>query len=206
MGIEVITADPGATHHLGRMLADAFADDPIWCWVAPDEGRRRANLASMFAAVIRPGIRAGLGFTTADDGGVAVWSAPDAWRTSLRDALPMAIPALRTIGVRRVRTGIRALGRIEALHPAEPHWYLGFLAANAHRRGRGYGSALIAPMLERADDEAMPCYLESSKEENLPFYHRFGFEVTREFRIGEDSPPMWAMWREPRTPRQPPQK
>lgn len=143
-------------------------------------------------------MQTGLAFTTADDGGVAVWSEPDDWKMSMRDDLSSAIPAIRTIGIGRLRVGLRALTRFERVHPSEPHWYLAFLAANVRLRGRGYGTALMAPMLERADREGLPCYLESSKPENLPFYNRFGFEVTSEFRIDEDAPPMWAMWRDPR--------
>lgn len=197
MVIDVVTADPNSWRHLGDLLGDAFQDDPIWQWVAPDTRRRDAHLGSMFANVIRPRVRAGLAFTTPDDGGVAVWSEPGNWKLSWREELTSAIPAVRTIGFGRLRAAFSALTRFDRLHPDEPHWYLAFLAANAKRRGRGYGSALITPMLERADAEGLPCYLESSKPENLPFYNRFGFEVIDEFHIGDDSPPMWAMWREP---------
>ena len=47
-------------------------------------------------------------------------------------------------------------------------------------------------------DELSTAYLESSKEENLPFYNRFGFQVTEELTLGAGAPPMWAMWRDPR--------
>lgn len=198
MAIEAIVADLTSSRHLGDLLADAFDDDPFWLWLAPDDRRRHAHLASMFTAMIRPRVQAGLAFTTTDDGGVAVWSAPNRWKMTWRENLNGLLPSLRTIGPRRIGPGLKALARFDQMHPREPHWYLEFLAANARMRGRGYGSALITPMLERADDEGIACYLESSKRENLPFYNRFGFEVTSEFHVGDDSPPMWAMWREAR--------
>ena len=34
--------------------------------------------------------------------------------------------------------------------------------------------------LDRVDAEHAPAYLESSKAENVPYYQRFGFEVTGE--------------------------
>ena len=43
----------------------------------------------------------------------------------------------------------------------------------------------------------MSCYLESSKERNVPFYERFGFKVIDEIRLLR-GPKMWAMWRDPR--------
>jgi hypothetical protein len=56
----------------------------------------------------------------------------------------------------------------------------------------------MAPMIERCDREGEAAYLESSKEENLAFYHRFGFEVTGELTLTPDSPTIWKMWRNPR--------
>ena len=56
----------------------------------------------------------------------------------------------------------------------------------------------MAPMVQRCDEEGMPAFLESSKEQNLAFYHRFGFEVTGTFDLHPDGPPLWSMWRDPR--------
>ena len=54
----------------------------------------------------------------------------------------------------------------------EPEW-----------QGHGAGSAIIAPVLERCDREGERVYLESSKERNIPFYMRHGFEVTEEMHV-----------------------
>jgi hypothetical protein len=45
----------------------------------------------------------------------------------------------------------------------------------------------------------MPCYLETQRESNIPYYRRFGFELTDEISL-HDSPPLWLMWREARGP------
>jgi GNAT superfamily N-acetyltransferase len=64
-------------------------------------------------------------------------------------------------------------------------------------RRQGAGTALLAPVLERCDESGVPAYLETQKEENVPWYHRFGFAVLEELRV-RGAPPMWTMQRDPR--------
>ncbi len=86
---------------------------------------------------------------------------------------------------------------IEKHHPREPHWYLQTLSVDPSSQRSGYGTALMQPGLDRADAERMPCYLETQRESNIPYYNRFGFELTEEISL-HDSPPLWLMWRDPR--------
>lgn len=51
-------------------------------------------------------------------------------------------------------------------------------------QGRGLGSALMRPTLDRCDREGLPAYLEASSERSTALYERLGFRVTRELRIG----------------------
>lgn len=191
---------------LGRVLGEAFQDDPVWVWVCPDERRRRDFLGTAFAHVVRPHVRAGRAWTVdaaeapaaQRSSGAAVWAAPGQWKTRPLDSIRVALPMLRAIGSHGLVERIGALSAIEAHHPREPHWYLEIIGADPAMRGRGIGSALLTPMIERCDAEGMPAYLESSKEENLAFYHRFGFEVTGELELSRHAPKMWAMWRHPR--------
>lgn len=82
-------------------------------------------------------------------------------------------------------------------HPEEPHWYLGVIGSDPTVRGAGFGNALMRSRLDRCDAEGAPAYLESSKESNVPYYMRFGFEVTGEITIPGGGPTMWQMWRRP---------
>jgi len=189
---------PREWRELGRVLGEAFDDDPVWIWVCPDPVRRRRHLGNAFAHVIRDRVRCGWAWTVEGADGAAVWAAPNRWRTRPVHAARMALPMLRATGLRGVGERLGALARLEKRHPATPHWYLEVIGSDPAMRGKGVGTALMQPMLERCDAEGMPAYLESSKEENLAFYGRFGFEVTEDLDLGPGAPPMWAMWREPR--------
>ncbi|MGO9344480.1 MAG: GNAT family N-acetyltransferase [Acidimicrobiales bacterium] len=80
-----------------------------------------------------------------------------------------------------------------------PHWYLVLLGCDPAWQRQGHGSALLAPVLQRADEDGIPAYLETQKQENLPWYRRHGFEVVQEI-TARGCPRMWAMRRDPREP------
>lgn len=103
--------------------------------------------------------------------------------------------------------GIGAFGRflsannhLEHLHKRDvpqQHWYLMILGVDPPRQGQGLGSAVILPVLDRADRENLPCYLETAKERNLPFYRKHGFEVVVEDDLPRGGPHFWTMLRQP---------
>ena len=67
-------------------------------------------------------------------------------------------------------------------------------------QGRGLGGAIVQPVVERADSEGLPCYLETSKERNLAFYRKHGFDVVHEGTMPGGGPRFWTMSRAARQP------
>jgi ribosomal protein S18 acetylase RimI-like enzyme len=178
---------------LSATLARAFEDDPVMSWLYP--GVRRLE-AFFLNYELKLHLGHGDVYTTDGIEGGAIWAPPGHWRTSFADLLRVAPALLRATGTRLAR-GIGTMRVVEGVHPNEPHWYLATLGTDCHCQGKGIGSALLAPMLERCDAEGLPAYLESSKEANIPFYRRHGFEVTSEVELPK-GPKIWPMWREPR--------
>lgn len=44
-------------------------------------------------------------------------------------------------------------------------------------KGKGIGSKLLDNVIREADQSNYPIYLENTKEENIPFYKKHGFQV-----------------------------
>ena len=61
-------------------------------------------------------------------------------------------------------------------------------------QGQGIGGSLIQPVLKQADEEGLPCYLETDTPGAVRFYQKHGFEIVR---TGEQPLKFWTMKREP---------
>jgi GNAT superfamily N-acetyltransferase len=187
-------AGPGDVPALAGALARAFDDDPVMGWLFPDSARRTRTLPRFFSAhLTKIVLPHGEVYTTEDVAGGALWEPPGKWRLGVQGQLRMLPDFIRLFG-RRLGVASRGLNLVEAHHPHELHWYLAVLGTEPARQGQGIGSYLMGPILEHCDEEGMPAYLESSKESNIAFYRRHGFEVTREIRL-PGGPPIWPMWR-----------
>jgi GNAT superfamily N-acetyltransferase len=180
-------------------LARAFHDDPVMHYLFPTADGRDRKLRAFFASEAKRALVKGKletsGATMSQ--GAAIWFAPGHWKLGGLEMLTQ-IPMILRFGKQTPRA-LRLLGQIEKVHPKEPHWYLAVLGTDTAHQGKGIGSALLAPVLAMCDVEGLPAYLESSKEANIPFYNRHGFEVTCEVKA-KDGPTLWPMRREPRVP------
>lgn len=181
---------------LSRALARAFHDDPLMCHLV--SARSREDRVTRFFASDAHLVRSrGRVYTTVDTAGASIWAEPGHWRMPPSEILRSAPSLLRSFAT-SIPRALRTLSIVERVHPTTPHWYLAVLGTDPAKQGRGIGSALLAPVLDECDGEGIGAYLESSKESNLAFYGRHGFEVTEEIRI-PGGPMLWGMWRDPRS-------
>ena len=187
---------------LVEVLARAFDDDPVPLWLFRGERRRRRGLRTFFAIQLRHVyLPKGEVWTTGDRAGVAMWAPPDGGRPGWRDLLRLVpvLPYLVGLG-RDASEAARLLAAVDSARPRERHWYLATLGTDPEHQRTGVGSTLLRAVLDHIDDEGLPAYLESSKESNLAFYGRHGFEVTGEVHAGRGGPTLWLMWRRARPP------
>jgi GNAT superfamily N-acetyltransferase len=183
---------------VAEALARAFYDDPvIGHWVVPDESRRMPILIRGFELFVRRiWLPQGEGYTTDRVIGAAMWMPPGTWHLTAFQQLRLVPAMVRALG-RRLPRLLGLLNAAEAKHPREPHYYLPAVGIEPEWQGRGFGAALLRPILERCDSQRLPAYLEATSPRNRGLYERHGFEVVEEMTV-KDSPPVWRMWREPR--------
>jgi len=184
---------------VARTLARAFLDDPHFRWIIRDDAKRLARMERGFATFIsRIWLPQDEGYVHERLIGAALWMPPETWHLGPFAQLRLLPAILANVRGDSGRL-LRAVTWMEKHHPRERHWYLPAIGVTPAWQGRGYGAALLRPMLERCDADRVPAYLEASTPRNRALYERNGFEVVEEGRYAKDGPLLWRMWREPKS-------
>lgn len=180
---------------LGDILGEAFRDDPVNNWIFQNP-RAIQSLFRVMADEIytRKGFCHLIGERAASMW-LPVGTAPEF--TSM--GLFRLMAAQMRWGARgALKRGMLAGKAMEAHHPEAPHVYLFAIGTRLNSRGKGLGRKLIQPVLDTCDRDGISVYLENSNPVNSGFYRSLGFEpMGTSFQIGEGSPLMEPMWRNP---------
>jgi len=182
---------------VSAMFGRAFEDDPVMEHVFGPHANMLEDCTRLYRMFCGSHISSGESLVGDDVAGAALWAPPGTWRLGWSTQLRLAPRLLRLLKGRSLSV-LRDFTRLEHVHAAMPldHWYLSVLGTDPPRQGQGVGAAVMAPVLERCDEFAQGAYLESSKEANVPYYRRFGFEVVEPFRF-TNGPLIYPMWRDP---------
>jgi ribosomal protein S18 acetylase RimI-like enzyme len=101
------------------------------------------------------------------------------WKSILWDArLAFTCVSLPLVG--------RVLDReskIKRFHPDKPFYYLWFLGVDSQEQHKGIGTKLLKEVIEVANAQNRPIYLETSTLKNIPWYEKFGFKVFNELYL-----------------------
>lgn len=169
----VRAADPADVPAIAGVVADAFADEPYWCWAVPEPARRARAVAAFYGADLDEFVARGLTDVVLEGERVvaaAVWC-----RSTDPPAGERGLAAVGAADPEAADAAARALAAMSGMVPPEPHLYLDVLAVVPDRQGAGLGSRALAAGLARADATGSPCYLETTRPANLPLYERHGF-------------------------------
>ncbi|MFC3613116.1 GNAT family N-acetyltransferase [Lutimaribacter marinistellae] len=169
-------------------LHAALAEDPFYATLEAladhPEGRRAAMLSYYEYSMLEAERFGLLCLTDTPGAGAAVWSLPlddDTASQKKRDKAAMlracigkaSCAAYDAINVNMAK------GTLPLVDPSD--WYLSILGLDPSVQGQGKGSALLAPVLARADAAGVGCYLETFTPRNMRFYQRLGFVAVGTF-------------------------
>jgi len=180
---------------VGEITGEAFETDPVNLWIFGNTHALKPTFGLLARAIyLKYGI-----CHLAGDGGATMWiESQNRRELRLWPTLQVVGTLLRRGSQGSVPRALRAGKAMDANHPTDPHLYLFTIGTRKASRGKGLGKLMMAPMTAAADKARLPCYLENSNPQNTGFYRSHGFERMKLFEVGPGSPPMEAMWREPR--------
>ncbi len=188
-----------------KVLAAAFSADPIVRYFLPETPSTKLYASERISyAMLRFGQPYQHVYTTANTlKGVAIWLPPNAASGSQIWHLFQSGLFATPVYFRRDRMvkGMQFLMRESKNHEkqmSEPHWYLLVLGIAPEYQGQGVGGELVLPVLQQADRDQTPCYLETSTEGGVRFYQRHGFEIV-DGAIVADGMRYWSMKRDPKS-------
>jgi GNAT superfamily N-acetyltransferase len=193
--IEVRTAALDELPKVAAALADAFVNDPVFRWLVPGGLRLKTRLGSLFAAEMEQYVvPSGTVWTTPGYDGAVSELPPGAWEMPTSFTGKEALKWLRALGTRLALAG-RVQRAMEERHLREPHFYVRTVGVRSALQGRGVGSALMQPTLQRADSAGLPAYIEASSQRSAALYERLGFVHMDVLELPEGGPPVWRMRR-----------
>ena len=185
------------TDRLVELLTRSFHDDPLTVWAFPDPGRRGAILPEFFRAHVDLSLDYDGVYTTPERDAVLLFLPPGAWeKVAARDAELTELfadiageyrEALLTIMERQARC-----------HPGGRHYYVSFVGVDPDAQRRGTGAVLSDALVERADQEGVAVYTETSSAGGAGLTQRYGFAPLGADIVLPDGPSLRPMWRVPR--------
>lgn len=201
--MEIIKLDLANKKKAAEVVAASFYDYPMFAVYFPDPDKRTRLLPWYLGNVLNCAIRYGEAFTTPDFSGVIFILPPGHTKISLAEY------SRNGFFLTPFRLGLRDYTNSQAcekfvadthekLMTGRLHYYLWGLAVDPGKKRTGVGTALMQPLLAKADREKMPIYLETHDQRNVAYYQKMGFELIHEDVIPKFNLDIWCMVREPR--------
>ncbi|MBZ0259254.1 MAG: GNAT family N-acetyltransferase [Hyphomicrobiales bacterium] len=175
-----------------KTLTLAFSADPFVRFCYPNPVSYLAHFPNFAEVFGGKAFTCGSAYHIGQYVGTALWLPPD----TLPDEKDVFEHFERTLDPPTAKTAFAVLNQMSTYQPDEPHWYLALIGVDVSHQGHGIGSKLLKSMMDKFDREECLAYLESTTAANIPFYERFGFNLTGRVEI-DGCPPLFPMVRSP---------
>jgi ribosomal protein S18 acetylase RimI-like enzyme len=194
--------DPQQKKKASQVVAAAFFNYPMFTFYFPDPKRRTRYLAWYLENVLNCALHYGEVYTNPEITGVIFTLPPGHTNISVREYIQngfLFTPIL--LGFSKFKQSMECENFVgetqQKLLKNRPHYYLWGLAVDPAHQIEGIGSALLHPVLAKADAQRMPVYLETHDEKNIAYYKKRGFDLIHTTRIPKHDLSIWCMVREP---------
>ena len=182
-----------------KIAAKAYFAAEDFSSLSTDPSKRMKNLIVTMGMTLRYSLKFGGVYASSQNlEGVAAWLPHNKVKIPIWQYVRLGmLPVIIRVG-KDVRNDLLYYDRLAKNKHKEyanfPHLYLYNLAVDPEHQGKGWTSVLLNPMLAKADEKRLPCYLESP-ERNVSLYEHFGFEVLEHISKANSDTDIWLMMR-----------
>ena len=178
-----------------NVLNNAFSEDSMWKEVFNDEDKNRALTEVMVRFCLKYG---NVLATSENIEGVMALAPYDkamtAWRIIRSGAFLLSMKISKEAKIMEVLTN--AVEEAKKSLNLGPYIHLLIMGVSKEFQGKGFGGKLLRAVIEKAEIERVPIYLETQKEANVSLYEKYGFSVKKKIILPEPlNLPMWLMVR-----------
>jgi GNAT superfamily N-acetyltransferase len=185
---------------LSRVIADAFFDLDVSCWLVPGPDARRGIFPPYFRIYVEHALVDGLVLTTPARDAAALWlpigpdgpgAPPDGYHERLAAVTGPHLDRFTALDE-----------GFDTHHPAGiPHQHLAILAVRPDRQRLGIGTALLNARHAILDRDRIPAYLEASDPAKREIYRKHGYlDYGTVIQLPGGGPRMYPMMRQPGPP------
>ncbi|MEX2681833.1 MAG: GNAT family N-acetyltransferase [Candidatus Sigynarchaeota archaeon] len=172
-----------------RTFSDAFYDYPLHKYIVPDDDIRKKLLPKIFKVTAVYGYKFGnMVITSENCEGVMLYAPSNEHGPTITQllkcgALSLVFTRWNVTWLWRFNKVSRIIDKIRKKNAPVPHIYVAYLAVHPAHQGKGYARRLLVPLLKKAGEDHVPCYLETFEAKNVEIYKRIGFKLREECTI-----------------------
>ena len=183
-----------------NVFTDAFMEYPLFRYLVENPSSRSIIYPLFFRLMTKYTVKFGEAYATSENmEGIALWLPAEKADISLWNNLTNGgIDVFLKAGLMVTYRSMIFTDFASRLHHQlieGPHIYLFQIGVQRKYRGKGYASKLMKPILNRADRENLPIYLETHDQTNIPLYKHFQFEIAEHKTIPGSNVNHWTMIR-----------
>jgi ribosomal protein S18 acetylase RimI-like enzyme len=178
-----------------NVLTDAFSEESMWKEVFKNAQKNRALTEVMVRFCLKYG---NVVSTSENMEGVMAIVPYDkdmtTWRIIRCGAFFLSMRIAREAKMMQVLT--KAVEEAKKSLNLGPYIHLLIMGVSQECQGKGFGGQLLRAVMEKAEMEKLPIYLETQKEANVSLYEKYGFSVKEKVILPHPlNLPMWLMIR-----------
>ncbi len=179
-----------------NVLANAFYDDPIYNKMDIGEDKRLLISELMIKFSFRYGNVVSTSEKLED---VMAITPHDKDMTFLRIIRSGAFfVSMKLVSLQKMMGAVeKAMKEAKRKLNIDSYIYLFTIGVSREFQGKGFGGKLLRAIVEKAEIERKPMYLETQNEKNVSLYEKYGFHVVKKIDLPDPlNLPMWLMVRD----------